>query len=51
MVFLKKAYYPFMIRKNAFGQKKNKPELKFNPGLTQIGPRTTGPSSLERCGL
>ena len=32
-----------IILKNAFGQKKKKPGLKFNPGLAVIGLRTTGP--------
>ena len=31
-----------IIRENAFEQKKEKPELKFNPGLALIGLRTTG---------
>ena len=30
-----------IIRKNAFEQKKKKPGLKFNPGLTLIGPGGT----------
>ena len=30
-------------RENAFGEKKKKPGLKFNPGLVLIGLRTTGP--------
>ena len=32
-----------IIRENAFGQKKKKPRLKFNPGLALIDLRTTGP--------
>ena len=35
-----------IIRENAFGQKKKKPRLKFNPGLALIDLRTTGPGSL-----
>ena len=35
-----------IIREIVFEQKKKKPGLKFNPGLTLIGLRTTGPSSL-----
>ena len=30
------------IQENAFKQKREKPRLKFNPGLTLIGLRTTG---------
>ena len=33
-------------RENAFKQKKTKPGLKFNPGLSLIGHRTTGPWQL-----
>ena len=35
-----------IIRENAFGQKKKKPELKFNPGLALMGLRKTGPWSI-----
>ena len=35
-----------IIRKNAFDQKKNKPELKFNLGSALIGLRITGPCTL-----
>ena len=35
-----------IIRKNAFDQKKKKPELKFNHGSALIGLRTTGPYTL-----
>jgi len=32
-----------IVRENAFDEKKKRPGLKFNPGLTLIGLRTTGP--------
>ena len=32
-----------IIRESAFGKKKKKPGLKFNPGLVLTGARTTGP--------
>ena len=32
-----------IIRVSAFDKKKNKPGLKFNPGLALSGVRTTGP--------
>ena len=31
------------ILENVYEEKKKKLELKFNPGLALIGPRTTGP--------
>ena len=35
------------IQENAFKQKREEPRLKFNPGLTLIGLRTTGPWSIN----
>ena len=32
-----------IVRENAFDEKKKRPGLKFNPGLTLIGLQTTGP--------
>ena len=34
------------IQENSFKQKREKARLKFNPGLTLIGLRTTGPRFL-----
>ena len=36
-----------IVQENAFDEKKERPGLKFNSGLAQIGPQTTGPRAVE----
>ena len=36
-----------IVRENAFDEKKQRPGLKFNPGLALIGLRTTGPLAVR----